>query len=471
MLKPPTAERLRAAEKAAASALAKGIPATVAAPEQIVGEGIGCRLSLAGRAAVLHFGGPMMNDPLYAWWYGGTCDAHLVELLEAARESAAEVVLVVANSPGGTVAGSDDVNTAARRLAESGKVVATVAHHCLASKAYWFACSLRRENEKARIFATPDAIVGSVGAMTTLTDVRKCYEEMGITVRNVTSHAMKDAGDPHRGIDEDVLGDAQERVDAVAAEFVRAVAAATGLTEKDVNATNARVFSGKAAEKAGLVSRCAGFAGVVVEAAEGAASWTATTVSQPEDRPDEQPDAGNDDEHDDEHEDNPMDLKTLRTSHADLVAQIEAEAAQRHAAATAEKPATVAELRAAFPGADSFVLDCLAQNLTLSAAKMKHYEAIKAENASLRAEAETARVAADKVKVELSGYSNGRDPLRIAPSAGNTGQTDKAAAFVAKVREHEKAGLPANKAIAKASAQDPEGHRAFVAAQRPMSAY
>jgi protease-4 len=111
-------------------------------------------------------------------------DRQRVELLEEIEKSGAKAVLVVIDSPGGTVTGSEQLFKALRKLNEKKTVVAVV-EGSAASGAYIAAMGTER------IFAPRSAIIGSIGVVFQYPNFHQLLSKIGVDVESIKSSPLK----------------------------------------------------------------------------------------------------------------------------------------------------------------------------------------------------------------------------------------------------------------------------------------
>jgi len=112
---------------------------------------------------------------------------------QAASDPFAKAVIIVFDSPGGTVAASYDLYEAVRELAREKPVVA-YARNLMASGAYLAALPA------SRIYASPASLVGSVGVYTTVISVEGLLSKLGVVTYTIKSGSMKDIGSMYRNM-------------------------------------------------------------------------------------------------------------------------------------------------------------------------------------------------------------------------------------------------------------------------------
>lgn len=181
-----------------------------------------------GGVAVQWVNGPMMKGDSK---FGGTNTLRARKQLRAyARDPEVKAILLVIDSPGGTVAGTEEF---ARDVAAAGKPVYAHLDDMGASAAYWIA------SQAKRITANRTAIVGSLGTMTTLVDETKAQELAGLKVYTVSTGPLKTG--PGSPVSEAELAEAQRLVDDLNREFMGAVKAGRGLEKSAVD----KLFTGE----------------------------------------------------------------------------------------------------------------------------------------------------------------------------------------------------------------------------------
>ena len=205
--------------------------------------------ALRGPVAVVHISGTLVHaDP------GGgdtTYSDAATAVRAAATDPAARAVILRINSPGGTVAGVEELVGAVRY---AGKPVYAYTDAVMASAAYWVGA------QALGVGAARTAQVGSIGVVATHADFSKLMDRVGIKISYITSGRYKAMGNPAEPLGDEARGYIQERIDAVYRVFLGDVAGARGLALDSAEAwADGRVFPADAAKAAGLVDRVEGF--------------------------------------------------------------------------------------------------------------------------------------------------------------------------------------------------------------------
>lgn len=165
----------------------------------------------------------------------------------AANNDLVRGILLVIDSPGGTVAGTADL-AADIRAAASKKPLFAYIEDCGASGAYWLA------SQAQRVAMNATGLAGSIGVFTVVEDTSKAAEKEGVKVHVVRFGAMKGAGTPGTPVTEEQLSYLQERIDGFADDFIGAIASGRKMSrEAATKLADGRVHKGEAAKKVGLV--------------------------------------------------------------------------------------------------------------------------------------------------------------------------------------------------------------------------
>jgi len=199
--------------------------------------------SLEGGVAVIELSGAM--TPRGGWQtlgYSAVLDA----LRQAEADPAVSAILLDIDSPGGTVAGCQEV---AEAIAACAKPAAAYTGSLMASAAYWLGSAT------GRVYTTGTAELGSIGVVMTHVDASKALEEAGLAVTVIASGELKAAGNPYGALSAEERAYFQAQCDGICAVFKGAVASAMGLDlEAASEWAEGRVFLGSEAVKLGLAS-------------------------------------------------------------------------------------------------------------------------------------------------------------------------------------------------------------------------
>lgn len=196
-------------------------------------------------------------------WYGiaATSTEDVAAKLGSAAlaEDVSSIVLDV-DSPGGTVAGVQELADLVAGVSAQKSVVAEVSD-LAASAAYWIAA---QANE---ITANASAAVGSIGVYTTIVDASRLAENAGVKIHVVSSHELKGAGVFGAPVTQAQLDDLKRNISGYADLFEAAVARGRGLTAEQTKAVaTGQVWLAQEAVGLGLIDRVRSTAAAVVPA-------------------------------------------------------------------------------------------------------------------------------------------------------------------------------------------------------------
>ncbi|GGJ65297.1 S49 family peptidase [Deinococcus aquiradiocola] len=243
------------------------------------------RLDVVGqRVAVVTLHGTVISRaPEWAETYGYVSpQAFARSVITAADDPSVTTIVLSCDSPGGTVSGTVEAAEAVA-YARTRKPVVAVASDTMCSAAYWI-CS-----QATRIVVTPTAIVGSIGVITSHTDVSGYYSQLGVVVTYIRSAVRKALGQPTEKLTETALAERQALVDSIHAQFVAAVAAGRGKPAGTVTSrwATGQVWVGGEAVTAGLADRVASLSTVLAELTGNAAPPPDPTGPDPDDPEDD----------------------------------------------------------------------------------------------------------------------------------------------------------------------------------------
>ena len=154
-------------------------------------------------------------------------------------------VVLRINSPGGSVAPSQEIYEAIRMFKKP--LVASMASTA-ASGGYYIACGAKK------IYANPGTITGSIGVIMEFINLSKVYEWAKVKRYVIKTGKFKDAGAEFRDMTDEERGLLQAMVDDVLVQFKTAVSTGRHLSMEEVTKiADGRIFSGSQAKAAHLV--------------------------------------------------------------------------------------------------------------------------------------------------------------------------------------------------------------------------
>ncbi|MDR0580139.1 MAG: signal peptide peptidase SppA [Campylobacteraceae bacterium] len=156
-------------------------------------------------------------------------------------------VLLVVDSPGGSVSPSLEISMAIKRLKDKKPVVAYAAG-TMASGSYYASAHANY------IVANPGSVVGSIGVIMQAPNIEELAKKIGISEQVISAGDYKEAGTFMRKWTKKERDSLQELVDDIYKLFVDDIAEARGLDRNNTNDfANAKVFIASKAQKAGLI--------------------------------------------------------------------------------------------------------------------------------------------------------------------------------------------------------------------------
>lgn len=195
--------------------------------------------------AIIPVSGALIHNLGYISSYWSGYDA-IVRMFDSANaDSEVQGILLLINSPGGTVAGCFD---ACDHMYES-----------KGAKPVWslyddMACSgaMCIGSIADRRLTTQTAISGSIGVVQIHASMEQMLSEAGIDITLIYSGSHKVDGNPYKNLPDEVYNDFKAQCDTLRGQFNAKVSRNIGLSIEQVAATEARTYTGQEAVDAGL---------------------------------------------------------------------------------------------------------------------------------------------------------------------------------------------------------------------------
>ncbi len=223
--------------------------------------GLGGDVALGESIAVIHIDGVIagtgsaVNGVI-------TPEDVLYQLDQALSDDNVKAILLRIDSPGGTVAASQEIAMEVAYAAEEKPVIASVGD-VGASGAYMVA------SQCDEIIALPTSAVGSIGVITEIPNVAGLLDKLGVQFTVLTAGKYKDAGSPYRSLTPTETTLIQQEVDNAYEEFITIVAEGRDLPEEKVREmATGWAYSAREGEKLGLVDTLGTYNDAVDRAAE-----------------------------------------------------------------------------------------------------------------------------------------------------------------------------------------------------------
>ncbi|MBI5197532.1 MAG: signal peptide peptidase SppA, partial [Nitrospirae bacterium] len=173
----------------------------------------------------------------------------LTELKEYRENPSVKAILLRIDSPGGAVAPSQEIYEEVKKIRDGNrkKVVASMGS-VAASGGYYIASAAHK------IVANPGTITGSIGVIMELANVSGLLKKVGVESVVIKSGKYKDVGSAFRAMTPEERTMIQGVMDDVHEQFIDAVSTGRRMDAGKVREiADGRVFSGKQAQKLGLV--------------------------------------------------------------------------------------------------------------------------------------------------------------------------------------------------------------------------
>lgn len=207
----------------------------------------------------------------------GWCDSYeaIQQRVQVACDGPSAVVVLRIDSPGGEASGCMDAARAVRaaaRAANKPLIAFVEGKACSASYALAAAAD--------SIVLSQSGIVGSIGIISSRTDLSAMNAANGIRVALVTSGARKADGNPDQPITDGELKATQQIVDSIAGVFFDLVAELRGTDAESIAGLQAGVFHGASAIAAGLADRMQTFDEMLAAFASGGSTPMASSYDK-----------------------------------------------------------------------------------------------------------------------------------------------------------------------------------------------
>lgn len=190
------------------------------------------------------------------------------------ENSAVKSVVLRLNSPGGSVAPSQEIYEAVKKYKKP--LVVSMASTA-ASGAFYIACGAKK------VYANPGTITGSIGVIIQFANLEKLYQWAKIERYAIKTGKYKDAGAEYKPMSEEARGLFQEMIDEVLEQFKKAVAEGRKLPMEQVTAVaDGRILTGSQAKKLKLVDELGTLQDAINDAAKQAGIKGTPNVIYPE---------------------------------------------------------------------------------------------------------------------------------------------------------------------------------------------
>jgi signal peptide peptidase SppA len=204
---------------------------------------------VSGSTAIINVAGPLTKRwTCAAWMFGGTpMDAIREQVRMAQKDDDIKSVLLLVDSPGGSVSGTSDLADDVAALNKVKPVTAYI-EDMGCSAGYWIASAA------GRVVCNKNATIGSIGVYYLIDDASAAYTMRGIKRHRIASGTHKGAGAGGTEITSEQLARMQAEIQSMADLFIAAVAENRGMsTEQVAELATGEVWIGAQAVELGLV--------------------------------------------------------------------------------------------------------------------------------------------------------------------------------------------------------------------------
>lgn len=213
-------------------------------------------ISKRDRITVVRLNGMISEDEGQASLFPDSDSAaHVRKILhKAAKNEHIKAILLRINSPGGTVAASQEISNAIKEVRAKGKPVYVSMGDVTASGGYYIAAAADR------IVANPGTLTGSIGVIMHLLNLQQIERKLGVEPLVIKSGTFKDIGSMDRPASKEEKELLQSIIMDSYDQFVCAVAEGRNMDKEQVKKlADGRIYSGRQALKVNLVDELGGY--------------------------------------------------------------------------------------------------------------------------------------------------------------------------------------------------------------------
>jgi protease IV len=178
-----------------------------------------------------------------------------IEMLQSIEDNPnIKAVILRINSPGGTVAATQEIYNEIKRLKDKGKIVTVSMGDLAASGAYYIACAADY------IVANPGTLTGSIGVILAGFDLSELFKKIGISYNVIKSGKNKDIFSSYRKMTQEEYQLLNELILDTYNQFFEAVSEGRKIKPDELKPlADGRIFSGRQALKAKLIDELGDF--------------------------------------------------------------------------------------------------------------------------------------------------------------------------------------------------------------------
>ncbi len=185
------------------------------------------------------------------------------QLREFGEDESIRGIILRIDSPGGSVAPSQEIYDAVLKIRKSGKKIYASMGNLGASGGYYIAAAADR------IFANPGTLTGSIGVIMAFSNFEELLRKIGLRPEVIKAGKFKDAGSPTRAMTKEERKYLQAVVDDVHSQFVEAITIGRGIDMEEARKlASGQIFTGRQAKELNLIDNLGGLEDAIASLAE-----------------------------------------------------------------------------------------------------------------------------------------------------------------------------------------------------------
>jgi len=190
-------------------------------------------------------------------------EAVLKRLDEMGKNSNIRAVVIRINSPGGTVAATQEIYQKVWKLRKKNIPIVASLSEIAASGGYYVASACNT------IMANQGSITGSIGVIAASPNLQGLFEKLGIKMTVIKSGKYKDILSSYRGLGDDERKLLQQLIDISYKKFLKDVALGRNMNQSDIRPyADGRVMTGETALQCKLIDGLGTFEDALLKAKE-----------------------------------------------------------------------------------------------------------------------------------------------------------------------------------------------------------
>ncbi len=192
-----------------------------------------------------------------------SADAIVKKLGELEKDSRIKAIVVRINSPGGTVAATQEIFEKLMKLKKKNTILVASMGDVAASGGYYVASACNY------ILANHGTITGSIGVIATSPNLKGLFEKIGIKMNVIKSGKYKDLLASHRDISKEEKELVQQMIDSSYNKFLKDVSLGRNIPIADIKSyADGRIMNGGTALKHKFIDQIGSFENAIDKAKE-----------------------------------------------------------------------------------------------------------------------------------------------------------------------------------------------------------